>query len=185
MYSQRMGKRRPGTWLGVAVVFVLCSCRTASQEAPIPESSQVISDSLAQLYMQCSTAPPHSPAQQHLVIVMADKASNGKELLMVMRADLGVFPPGDPNETRVRHTVETKMMKVGTLNQLIEYADLYPVNPEDERPFAQHIFVLAGNDQDPGTWYRVKAAEHHLKVGDLEEQAQAKGDQLRAGNAKY
>ena len=185
MYSQRMGKRRPGTWLGVAVVFVLCSCRTASQEAPIPESSQVISDSLAQLYMQCSTAPPHSPAQQHLVIVMADKASNGKELLMVMRADLGVFPPGDPNETRVRHTVETKMMKVGTLNQLIEYADLYPVNPEDERPFAQHIFVLAGNDQDPGTWYRVKAAEHHLNVGDLEEQAQAKGDQLRAGTAKY
>lgn len=142
------------------------------------ESQQVIGESLKQLYMACSAAAPQSDAQQKLVLSMAEKASNGKELLLVMRAGAGVFPPGQATEIRVRSLVAAKMMHVATLNQLIEYSRLYSVNPEDARPFAERMFQLADQDRNPQIWYRVKAAAHHLNVGDLEQQAQVKGDQL-------
>src|SRR3974390_3528585 len=116
-----MWKLRACKWLARALALVLYSCPTAPQEGAVPESQQVISDSLKQLYMRCSAAPPHSPAQQQLVRQMADKAANGKELLLVMRAGVGVFPPDEPNGAKVRGIVEGKMMKVGTLNQLIDY----------------------------------------------------------------
>jgi hypothetical protein len=173
-----MWKLRACTWLGAAAALVLPSCHTASKEVATSESQQVIGQSLKQLYMACSTAPPQSPAQQKLVLQMVDEASNGKELLLVMRAAEGVFPAGQAKETRVRSIVAAKMMRAGTLNQLIEYARLYSVNPEDARPFAERMFQLADQNRNPQTWYGIKLAAYHLKVGDLERQAQAKGDQL-------
>jgi hypothetical protein len=174
-----MWKLHACTWLGAAATLALPSCHSASrEEVVISESQQAISESLKQLYMACSAAPPQSDTQQKLVLSMAEKASNGKELLLVMRADVGVFPPGQAIENRVRSLVAAKMMKVATLNQLIEYARLYSVNPEDARPFTQRIFELADQDRNPQVWYRVKVAAHHLNVGDLEQQAQAKGDEL-------
>lgn len=177
-----MWKLRACTWLGAAAALALPSCHTApKQEVAIPESQQVISESLKQLYMACSAAPAKSDAQQKLVLNMAEKASNGKELMLAMRAGVGVFPPGQSTEHRVRAMVAAKMMRVATLGQLTSYAMLYAVNREDERPFAERIFQLAGQDPDPRIWYRIKVAVHHLNVGDLEQQAQVKADRLRAG----
>lgn len=177
LYS--MWKLHACTWLGAAAALVLPACHTASrEEVAVPESQQVISEPLKQLYMACSAAPPQSAAQQKLVLNMAEKASNGKELLLVMRAGVGVFPPGQITESHIRSMVAAKMMQVATLHQLIEYARHYSVNPEDARPFAQRMFQLADEDPNPQTWYGIQLATYHLKVGDLEQQAQAKADQL-------
>jgi hypothetical protein len=177
-----MWKLRACTWLGLAVALALPSCHTAPKpEVAVGESQQQISESLKKLYMACSAAPAHSPQQQKLVLDMANQASNGKELLLVMRAGVGVFSPGQESEKRVRSIVASKMIKVATLDQLIELATLYSVNPEDARPFAQRIFELAGEDSNPRVWYRIKLAANHLELRDLEHQAQAKGDQLSHG----
>lgn len=179
-----MSGLRACTWLGVAAALALPSCHTASREEEArTESQQVISESLKDLYMACSAATPQSATQQKLVLRMAEKASNGKELLLVMRAAVGVFPaegnlPGPTMESRVRSIVAAKMTDLATLNQLIEYAMHYAVNPEDARPLAQRMFQLADQDRKPQIWYRIKVAAYHLNVADLERQAQAKGDQL-------
>jgi hypothetical protein len=70
------------------------------------------------------------------------------------------------------------MMQVGTLDQLIEYATEYSVDPESARPFVQRMFQLGGENSDPRIWYRIRIAAVRLKVGDLERQAQSRGDQL-------
>ena len=147
------------------------------------ESGQVIGESLKELYMACSEVPPHSAAQQKLVVRMAEKASNGKELLLVMRAAIGVFPAGADKqekgtERRVLSLVAAKMMKIATLNQLIEYARQYSVNPEDARPFVQRMIQLADRNPDPAIWYRIKLVATDLNIDDLQQQAQTRGDQL-------
>lgn len=158
----------------------MASCNTAVRSAavPVPETEQVVSGSLKELYMAASAAAPQSPAQQQVILRMAGKASNGKELLLVMRAAEGVFPTGAEPESHVRSIVANKMMELGTLDQMIEYATQYPVNPESARPFVQRMFQLAGEKSDPRVWYRIRVAAFHLKVGDLERQAQTRGDEL-------
>ena len=78
----------------------------------------------------------------------------------------------------MRSIVTAKMMDLGTLDQLIEYAMQYTVNPESARPFVQRMFQLGDANSDPRLWYRIRAAAFRLKAGDLERLAQAKGDQL-------
>ena len=174
---------------GVAVVVMaawsLASCNRADRNAaaPVPEAKQVVSAELKQLYMAASGAAPQSVAQQQVILRMAGKASNGKELLLVMRAAVGVFPANTESreqraESQVRSIVTTKMMKLATLDQLIEYATHYSINPESARPFIQRMFQLGGEQADPRVWYQIRLAALHLKVGDLEQQAQARGDQL-------
>jgi hypothetical protein len=70
------------------------------------------------------------------------------------------------------------MMELGTLDQLIEYATQYPVNPESARPFVQRMFQLGDRTSDPQVWNGIRLAAYHLKVSDLERQAQARGNQL-------
>jgi hypothetical protein len=169
----------------VMLAWSLASCSTASRNAatPVPEAEQVVSADLKALYMAASGAAPRSVAQQQVILRMAEKASNGKELLLVMRAAVGVFPasaaPQEPSaESQVRSIVTAKMMKLGTLDQLIEYAMQYPVNPESARAFVQRMFQLGDEKSDSRVWYRIRLAAFHLKVDDLERQAQTKGDQL-------
>ena len=131
--------------------------------------------------MASSVAAPQSAAQQKLILQMAQRASNGKEVLLALRAAAGVFSAaaaGRGSEARVRAVATAKMMSMGTLDQLIEYAMSYPVDAQSTRPFIERIFSLADSQTDARTWYRIKMAAFHLKVGDLERQAQAKGDQL-------
>jgi hypothetical protein len=176
-------------FLGAPVVLMvawnLASCDTAARGAagPVPEAEQVVSAALKQLYMAASAASPQSPAQQKVILQMAEKASNGKELLLVMRAAVGVFPAGTGSqeqsaENRVRSIVTAKMMGLGTLDQLIEYAMQYSVSPESARPFVERMFQLGGEKSDSRVWYRIRVAASRLKVGDLERQAQIRGDQL-------
>ncbi|MGA2157100.1 MAG: hypothetical protein ABSH37_22035 [Bryobacteraceae bacterium] len=184
MYAPNMWKH----FLGVPVVFMvawnLASCDTVARGAagPVPEAEQVVSAAMKQLYMAASAAPPQSPAQQKVIQQMAEKASNGKELLLVMRAAVGVFPAGTAQaqsaESKVRSIVTAKMMELATLDQLIEYAMQYPVNPESARPFVERMFQLGGEKSDSRVWYRIRVAASRLKVGDLERQAQTRGDQL-------
>lgn len=183
-----MWSLRAFTWLGAAGALALSSCHTASrEEVAETESQQVISESLKKLYMACSAAPRQSAAQQKLVLHMAEQASNGKELLLVMRAGMDVFPdsqsppgqyPAQPAEGRLRSLVAAKMMRVATLHQLIEYARLYPINPEDSQPYAQRMLQFAEQNRDPRIWYGIRVAAYHLKMGDLERQAKAKEDEL-------
>ena len=112
---------------------------------------------------------------------MATQASNGKELLLVMRAGVGVFPAGEETGKQVRSIVADKMIRSGTLEQLIELARVYSVNAEDARRVALRIFELAGENSNPGVWNRIRWAANHLQLRDLEQQAQAKGDQLSHG----
>jgi len=80
----------------VLVAWNLASCKPAARNAaaPVPEAEQVIGTTLKELYIAASAAAPQSPAQQKVILRMAEKASNGEELLLVMRAAVGVFPAG-------------------------------------------------------------------------------------------
>lgn len=169
----------------VMVAWNLASGSPAASNGavPQPEAEQVVSAALKKLYMAAAAAAPQSPAQQKVILQMAEKASNGKELLLVMRAAVGAFPAGtgpqqNPAESQVRSMVTAKMMELGTLDQVIEYATQYSVNPESARPLVQRMFQLGDRSPDRRVWYRIRAAASRLKVGDLERQAQARGDQL-------
>ena len=180
-----MWKRFRGVPVVVLVAWSLASCNTAARNAaaPVPEAEQVVGAGLKELYMAASAAAPQSPAQQKVILRMAEKASNGKELLLTMRAAVGVFPAGTGSqeqraESQVRSIVTAKMMELGTLDQLIEYATEYSVNPESARPFVQRMFQLGDENSDPRVWYRIRVTAFRLKVGDLVRQAQTRGDQL-------
>ena len=119
MYAPNMRKRFIGLFMVWLVACGLASCNSAATNAasPVPESEQVVSAALKELYLAASAAAPQSPAQQKVILRMANKASNGKELLLVMRAAVGVFPAStgwqeQTAESQVRSTVTAKMMKV-------------------------------------------------------------------------
>jgi len=185
MYAPIMWKCFRGVSVVITVAWSLASCSTATRNAaaPVPEAEQVVSADLKALYMAASGAAPRSAAQQRVILRMAEKASSGKELLLVARAAVGAFPAGagsreHPAESQVRSIVTAKMMELGTLDQLIEYAMQSSVDPESARSFVQRMFQLGSEKSDPRVWYRIRLAAFHLKVGDLERQAQARGDQL-------
>ena len=86
----------------------------------------MIRESLKEQYMAASAAVPQSAEQQKLILRMAKSASSGKELLLVMRAALGVFPadimsPDQSTANQVRSTLTAKMIQVATLGQLGEF----------------------------------------------------------------
>jgi hypothetical protein len=179
-----MWKRFCGAPAVVLVAWNLASCKPAARKAATPESEaeQVVGTTLKDLYIAASAAPPQSPAQRKVILRMAEKASNGAELLLVMR-EVGAFPAGvasqeQPAERQVRSIVTAKMMKLGTLDQLIDYATQYSVDPESARPFVQRMFQLGDATADPREWYLIRATAFRLQVGDLALQAQARGDQL-------
>jgi len=180
-----MWKRFRGLAVLVLAAWTLASCNKAVNNAatPVPEAQQRVGAGLKDLYMAASLAAPQSPAQQQVILRMAKQASNGKELLLVMRAGVGAFPSGARSqeqgaENEVCSIVTAKMMKLGTLDQLIEYAMQYSVDPERARAFVQRIFQLGDERSDPRTWYRIRLAAFHLKVSDLARQAQTRGDEL-------
>jgi len=180
-----MRKRFIGLFMVWLVACGLASCNSAATNAasPVPESEQVVSAALKELYLAASAAAPQSPAQQKVILRMANKASNGKELLLVMRAAVGVFPAStgwqeQTAESQVRSTVTAKMMKFGTLDQMIEYAMLYSVDPLSTRPYVECMLQRASENPDSRVWYRIRAVASRLKVSDLELQAQARADQL-------
>ena len=180
-----MWKRFRGVPVVVLAACNLASCNVAARRAatPVPEAEQVVGAAVKELYMAASVAAPHSPAQQKVILQMAETASNGKELLLVMRAAVGVFPADagareGRAESQVRSIVTAKMMELGTLDQLIEYAKLDSVDPESARPFVQRMFQLGQQHSEARDWYRIQTAAVRLKVSDLERQAQVRGDQL-------
>jgi hypothetical protein len=81
-----MWKRFRGTPVVVLVARNLASGGAAAKKAvaPVPEAEQVVSEALKELYMAASVAASQSPAQQEVILRMAEKASNRKELLLVM-----------------------------------------------------------------------------------------------------
>lgn len=164
--------------LAVIVAWTLASCGAARNQAaaPVPEADQAISSGIKNLYMAVSASSPRSAEQQQAVLRMAAKASNGRELFLVMRAADGVFPAG--GETQLSAIVAKKMLAAATLGQLIEYATTYPVNPDAARPLAERMFQLGAAESDARVWYRIRVAAFHLKLEDFERQAQARGDRL-------
>src|ERR1035438_6137213 len=116
-----MWKRFRGVPVVVLAAWNLASCNVANRKAaaPVPEAEQVVSAAVKDLYMASSAAAPQSPAQRKVILRMAEEASNGKELLLVMRAAVGVFNADagsreQPAESRVRSIVTAKMMELGT-----------------------------------------------------------------------
>lgn len=170
--------------LALMGVLAMVACHSAPRdEATQPESAQVVRESLKALYMECSAARPRSVEQQKLVLRMTEEASNGKELLLALRAAVGVFPASADLQTQraeshLHSIVAAKMMKFGTLDQLIECAMSYAVNREDSQPFVERMFRLADQIHDARVWYRIRLAAFHLNAGDMAQQAQAKGDLL-------
>jgi hypothetical protein len=180
-----MWKRFRGVPVIALAAWNLASCNVAPRKAaaPVPEAEQVVGEAIKGLYMAASAAAPHSAAQQKVILDMAAAASNGKELLLVMRAAVGVFPadagPQERNaENQVRSIVTAKMMELGTLDQLIEYATQYSVDPASARPLVQRMFQLGQQQSEARDWYRIKTAAVRLKVDDLERQARVRADQL-------
>lgn len=169
-----------------AGAWMLAGCQTASQRAgaPTPEAKQVISDRIKQLYVDVSTSPPQSAEQQKLTLRMAERASNAKELLLVRRAADGVFPAGGAAETdiekQVRSTVTGKMIRCATLEQLLNYAVGYPADAADTRALVARMFDLGRESPDARVWYRIRATAFHLRLKDLAQQAEARGDALSA-----
>lgn len=172
-----------------ATVMGVISCRTAppvaSQAAYRPASEQSISPKLKELYMRCSAAPRRSAAQQALVREMAERASNGKELLLTMRASVGVFAnesdtEKQPAEVELNSLVAAKMARLADLDQLVEYASQYTVNPADSRAVAQRMLELAGNSADSRTWSRIRRAASHLNLNDVAQQAQGRVEALKS-----
>ena len=185
MYAPIMWKCFSTVAVAVALVWALTSCHMASREAaaPLPESEQAIREAMKELYMAASTAAPHSAEQQRLILRMAKEANNGKELMLAMRAAVGVFPapaaaePGSM-EAQVHSTVTGKMLRVATLDQLVDYAAQYTVGPEYARQMVERMFELGNGVADARVWFRIRATAFHLGVGDLELQARAKADEL-------
>jgi hypothetical protein len=182
MYAPNMWKRFGGVPAVVLVAWSQASCTSAARNAawPVPEPDQVVGAAMKELYLAASAAAPQSPAQQKVIVRMADKASNGKELLLAMRAAVGVFPAdqGGPVplvESQVRSIVTAKMLEAGTLDQLIEYATRYSVAPEWSRAFVRRMSQLGGENSDPRVWDRIRAAAFRLKVGDPARQAPQDG----------
>jgi hypothetical protein len=141
---------------------------------------------MKELYMAASVAAPHSPAQQEIILKMAQEASNGKELLLAMRAAVGVFPtearPAErQTENQVQSIATAKMMKLGTLDQLVQYATQYSVDATVGRAYVRRMFQLAQKRSEARDWYRIKAAAFHLQLGDLGQQAQSRAEELRQG----
>jgi hypothetical protein len=167
--------------LGLAFAFLgLTSCRMEPRSAagPVPERQQTVGDAARTLYLAVSKAPPRSAEQRRLVLKMAEGATNGKELLMAMRAGMGVFPsaPGASDaipEARVRSIVTAKMLKLGTLSQLLDYAAKYGVEAQDARPLVVRMCELGKTSSDPQVWRRIGATAARLNLGDLERLAQA------------
>jgi hypothetical protein len=185
MYSLDMWKCCYGVLVMILAAWPLAGCHTASPQAaaPTPEAEQVISQAIKDRYMAVSMAPPQSETQQKLILRMAQEAANGKELLLVMRAGVGVFsssagPGAAALEKQVRSTVTARMLQLATLDQLGDYATEYPVDATDARPLVERMFELGDSSTDARVWYRIRAAAFHLKVSDLEQQAQARADQL-------
>jgi hypothetical protein len=167
----------------VAANLISCHSSTPTTAAPQPEAQQVISNSLKNLYMEASAAAPQSAEQHKLLVRMAEKASNGKELLLVMRAAEGVFPRRDGSqevraEAQIRSKVTAKMIQFATLNQLTEYTKQYPVEPMNARMYIERMFRLAEGETDPRVWRQIRGAASRLKLADLEQQAGAKADWL-------
>ena len=184
MYASNMKSLR-SVLLILTATGILAGCHTASRQAaaPVPEADQVISKAMTENYMTVSVAAPHSLEQQKLILRMAHDATNGKELLLVMRAAVGVFPPAAPSgpstlESQVRSTVTAKMMDFATLGQMIDYAVEYRVDAAQGRKYVERLFELGENNSDARVWYRIRSAASHLNVPDLEQQAQARGDRL-------
>jgi hypothetical protein len=185
MYAPNMWKGFRGVPFVVMVAWNLASVGTAASSAavPQPEAEQVVSAAMKKLYMATAAETPQSTAQQKVILQMAEKASNGKELLLTARAAAGTFPAGTgsqahPAESQVRSIVTAKMIELGTLGQLIDYATQYSVDPESARPFVQRMLELGERNTDSRIWYRVGVVASRLKLGDLERQARARGDQL-------
>ena len=133
MYSQGVWKLIHGIPLSV-VLIGLTACQHAPEEPGYPNASpasQSISPAVEKLYMAHAGAPDHSAVQRGLVEQMAEKAGNGKELLLTMRVIAAVFStPGSPEdraaERRVRALV-AEMVRAATLEQLHEYAMRYAI----------------------------------------------------------
>lgn len=184
MYAPIMCKHFRGAPLVVMVAASLASCQSEARKAttPPPEAEQVISNSLKDLYMAASTAAPQSAAQHKLILRMADQASNAKELLLTMRAAHGVFPAETgpamvPAERELRTKVTAKMMKVATVDQLIDFAKQYSVDHDHARAYIDRMFVLANEKADARTWHQIRVAASRLKLGDMEQQALARAEQ--------
>jgi hypothetical protein len=170
-YAPQMGKS--SSVLLSLLPWLLIGCHSVSRTAaPVPESQQVIGGELKNLYMATSAAAPRSPEQQKLIAEMAAKASNGKELLLVMRASEGVFPPAAASS--VRSTVTARMMQVATLDQLSDFAARYGVDPPSARPFLDRMFQLGAGSPDPRTWHTIRLAAARLRQPDLEREAAAR-----------
>jgi hypothetical protein len=185
MYSPNMWKCCYGVLVVIPAAWTLAGCHKASPQAaaPTPEAEQIIRQTMKDHYMAVSLAPPQSETQQKLILRMAQEAANGKELLLVMRAAVGVFSSEAGSgsaalEKQIRSTVTARMLQLATLDQLMDYATEYPVDAEHARPFVERMFQLGDDSSDARVWYRIRAAAFHLKVSDLEQQAQARGDRL-------
>src|ERR1039457_5364425 len=84
MYAPNMWKRLRGVPVVVLAAWNLASCGAVARKAaaPVPEAEQSVGEALKDLYVAASLAAPQSPAQQKVILRMAEKASNGKELLL-------------------------------------------------------------------------------------------------------
>src|ERR1039457_5060227 len=141
MYAPNMLKGFRGVPLVAMVAWALAAGNSAASNAaaPQPEAEQVVRAAMKKLYMAAAAAAPQSPAQQKVMLEMAEKGSNGKELLLAMRAAVGAFPASagsqeHPAERQLRSMVTAKMMEHGTLDQLIEDHPQYSVNRESRPP---------------------------------------------------
>jgi hypothetical protein len=162
----------------VVLPCILFSCHTAAR-GPVPESEQVIGEGLKELYMQASAAPPRSPAQQALIRKMADRATNGKELMLAMRAADGVFS-GDAGTAPLRAQIAGRMIQLATLDQLSDFAAQYGVDSANARAYVERMLQLGKSVSDPRAWHRIRAVAGRLKLSDLEQQAQARASELTA-----
>ncbi len=149
---------------------------------PTPEEQQVVGGVAKTLYLAVSRSKPRSSEQQHLVLRMAETAKNGKELLMAMRAGMGVFPPpgapGHSLEGQVRSIVTGKMLRMATLDQLADYASRYGVDAADARPVVERMFELGDSASDPQVWLRIRAAAFRFRLSDLERLARERVEQI-------
>jgi hypothetical protein len=168
-----MGKRF-FVLLSALFPWLLVGCHSVSRTAaPVPESQQIVSSEIKNLYMSVSAAAPHSPEQQELVRQMADRSTNAKELLLTMRAVDGVFS-SDEAVAPVRATVTSKMMQVATLDQLSEYPSRFGVDPTQARAYVERMFQLASQVTDARAWRRVRLTAARLRQPDLERAAAAR-----------
>ena len=130
----------------------------------------------------CRGGGSYSLEQQKLILRMVKTHPTGENCCWRCGPCSACFPlarrrqtePGEPGACDGTGQNDSAW-HAGPVNR---YAVVNPVDPDNAKPYVQRMFQLGNQTADVREWYRIKTVALHLKVDDLEQQAEARAEKL-------